>query len=90
MTRVLFLLPVSGEPSKVREKWDLKQLQGFVEGYIELVATCYQGIGMYVNEEGLVRDLPVNVGATACAHPGVRTMGGIRGNAVLFDLTEES
>ncbi len=41
------------------EKWDLRELQGAVGGYIEGVH-LEDGRLMYVNEDGLMKKLPVN------------------------------
>lgn len=45
---------------------DLETLQGAVGGYIERVGIT-TGMVMYVNEEGLLQGLPLNVMATGMA-----------------------
>lgn len=48
----------------VREKWPLRELQRVVGGCIEFL-TLPDGSGFCCNEEGKLRDLPVNQAATA-------------------------
>jgi|TARA_Y100000310_G_scaffold50681_2_gene46730 hypothetical protein len=55
------IVPDNGEPT-----YRLAQLQSIVDGYIELVYLL-NGQIMVVNEEGLVRQLPVNQAATEIA-----------------------
>lgn len=63
-------------------KLTLSELQKGVGGYIELVRTA-QNLCMVVNEEGLMKDLPINRTATALLHP---KYGGqeIRGNVYVL------
>ena len=62
----------------------LKQLQEDVEGYIELLRGCSQKIfpeyDIYVNEEGMIFELPVNLMATILH--GMNQF--IHGNAVVI------
>lgn len=62
---------------------ELPQLQKAVDGYIELVHTRTPRREMFVNEEGLIHDLPGNSLASGIVQPGTLVIGLIRGNAVL-------
>ena len=61
------LIKVDGIPRIVyphnRKKFDLKELQSFVGGNIELAKTR-DNQDMYINEEGKLKELPVNHAAT--------------------------
>ena len=48
------------------KSFSLQELQGFVGGYIELVRLPGKQF-MVVNEEGLLKDLPSNFGASLIA-----------------------
>tara|TARA_Y100000310_G_scaffold318729_1_gene373146 strand:- start:96 stop:350 length:255 start_codon:yes stop_codon:yes gene_type:complete len=52
---------------KQGESFSLKELQGYVGGYIELVK-LRDGTNLVVNEEGLMRRLPVNEEASHIAN----------------------
>jgi hypothetical protein len=64
-------------------EFTLEELQVLVGGYIELVSTR-DGLQMYVNEEGLVLDLPINVKASGLIAPKYWTVDGVRGDAVVI------
>jgi len=67
------------------EEWTLQQMQEFVGGYLEAVATIYPEHIMLINEDGIRLELPHNPLATEIAAPGTRMLGGIRGNALLIE-----
>lgn len=50
-------------------KLSLKEMQGLVRGYIERVRVMYHGEArdMWVNEEGLIHNLPPNLKASSIA-----------------------
>lgn len=78
------VLPVTG-PSREDEFFDFRDFQAAVEGLIEPVKLS-DGSTMYVNEEGLVHDLPPNTFAADVCGLGGRSdllMYGIRGNVVI-------
>lgn len=66
-----FLIKPDGEKQEVNPKngtdFSLEELQGFVGGYVQIL---HMGRGelMVINEEGKLKNLPVNRDATACAH----------------------
>lgn len=74
-------------------KFTLKELQGFVEGYIEIVPLWanyqpqprYKEMHLVVNEEGIPRRLPFNDLATRAAIDGgaISPTSRIYGNALL-------
>lgn len=74
-------------PRGPKKKFTLEELQKFVGGYIELVKTV-DGRNMYVNEEGLVHDLPHNALASVAIHPRYITIGGVRGDVIICDRGE--
>jgi hypothetical protein len=53
---------INVEPKNGKD-FSLKELQGFVDGYIEIVYLP-NGDLMVVNEEGKMNDLPINMKAT--------------------------
>lgn len=72
-TQVATILSPDGTSRVVRpangKKFELSELQHFVDGYIELVI-MKKGNGhatMYCNEEGKLKDLPINREATKLA-----------------------
>ncbi len=65
--RAVLLRPEANVGEIIDVDGKLETLQGHVGGYIEhvqLVRTATGGVGMYVNDEGLIRGLPVNALAT--------------------------
>ena len=48
--------------------FQLPELRKMTGGYIQLVSTARNEL-MYVNEEGLVNDLPINATASDLIHP---------------------
>jgi hypothetical protein len=49
------------------EKWSLEQMQEFVGGYIELVRIRIPHRSLIVNEEGWLKEMPVNIEASKLA-----------------------
>lgn len=64
------------------KKFTLEELQKYVGGYIEMTKT-YDGRTMWVNEEGLLRNLPINLVATFLIHPAYMH-DGIRGDVLII------
>lgn len=65
------------------EDWDLKRMQEFVDGSIEIVRSRLPHRSLVVNEDGLYRkDLEVNEQATKLVHQSVLCYS-VRGNALL-------
>jgi len=89
------LFKVSGEIEEVEPKnkrdFKIDELQGFVEGYIEIVHLPNNRL-MVVNEEGALNGLPMNIKATSEAYTiGVlhHFVGGIVfGNALICDSSQ--
>lgn len=81
--KVVKKLWADGRAEDCNEKMTLEQMQEFVGGYIEFVASAMSRRHLLVvNEEGLFKPLPVNENATALVAAGV-WHAGIRGNALL-------
>lgn len=74
-----FLIKSDGEKQKVNPKngtdFSLEELQGFVGGYIQIL---HMGRGelMVINEEGKLKNLPLNRDATAIANLRGRLLEG--------------
>jgi hypothetical protein len=68
---------------EVNQKWNLKQLQEFVGGYIEMVPSNIACRSLIVNEDGLGLELPHNVKASEYLNPRTMVLDFIRGNALL-------
>ncbi len=49
---------------KNKKSFSLEELQRLVGGYIEIIQTKIQGKVMVINEEGKLKELPVNMKAT--------------------------
>lgn len=62
----------------------LEIMQRAVGGLIELVTTIVPHHDMYVNEEGLLDDLPINPIASRLISPLYVTLGGVRGNVLIM------
>ncbi len=74
-------------PEKGR-KFKLEELQRFVGGYIERVRTRGpHPRNMWVNEEGLLKDLPVNAEATMLIDPNY-LHDGVRGDVLVTEPGE--
>lgn len=84
-THVVRKLYADGRIENVEEDMSLQQLQAFVGGYIEFVATVIPHRALIVNEEGAVMTppLPINSAATDLVRPGVLMLHGIHGDALL-------
>ena len=85
LTKEVEVKPKSGK------NFSLVELQGFVEGYIELISLKDEQI-MVVNKEGKLQDLPINRAALRIlsqSYPGVK-FGNviIAGNAIICKSTE--
>lgn len=67
---IAVILPVQGAPKVVDEKMTMYYLQRVVGGYIEAARSRSTALGctMYVNEEGKLSGLPINITATWFAH----------------------
>lgn len=78
-------------PIEVLEFQKLEDYQSVVGGWIEAVDVPPLGITMYVNEEGLLRDLPFNSRATFLwwyEVPVVRNQAMLVGDAVVVGLPD--
>lgn len=62
----------------------LKQMQEFVGGYIEHVRTTIAHRALICNEEGVLKNLPVNAEATKLVYPGTLMVRGLRGDCLLI------
>ncbi len=87
------LIKVTGEERTVQpkngEEWQLKELQGFVGGYIELFPTGSPGTIMVLHEEGKIQSNPqLNVKATVIAAPNLMKGDWIAGDVLI--ATERS
>ncbi len=71
------------------KKFSLSELQKYVGGYIELTKTREKPARrMYINEEGQLYNLPMNMQATFLIHPSYMVLDGIRGDAIVMDKGE--
>lgn len=73
-----------------RKQFSLEELQKYVGGYIERI-DLGDNLAMYVDEEGELKNLPINITATWILQ-GLRklTFGTvIKGNAIIVDYREE-
>lgn len=88
------LIKSSGEMEwrfpKNGKAFTLEELQGFVGGYIELVRMEGQ-IDMFLNEEGLLQELPYNPIASVLASQGTGHQMNIVGDVIMgaFDPAAE-
>lgn len=64
--------------------FSLKELQGYVGGYIQQVSTV-GGQTMWINEEGFLDDLACNSKASALLHPKWLNVDGIRGDVLVIN-----
>lgn len=78
---------VEVKPENGKKKFRLEELQKFVGGSIELTTTRDRKV-MYVNEEGLLKELPVNDKASKLIDPHYWTAGGVRGDVVVLEKGE--
>jgi hypothetical protein len=67
-------------------KWDLKRLQEFVGGFIEMVPSNIPHRSLIVNKDGLALELLHNPEATKMLNPRTLVLDMIRGNALLVLL----
>lgn len=83
---VFEIIKPDGTKEDINRKMTLEEMQKAVGGYIELCPTK-PGSGrrvLVVNEEGLLKDLPVNPEATKLANPGTWIqLPGLRGNVLV-------
>jgi hypothetical protein len=86
------LIPVSGPVIEVEVR-SLEELQLHVEGFIEGITLRQQGYA-YVNEEGLIRNLPINPRASRLLQrqreDWRRTGGTVRGPMLLLGPVDEA
>lgn len=66
------------------KRFTLAELQGYVGGLIEIVKT-HDKRTMYVNEEGLVDNLPRNAKASGLIDSCYLTIDGVRGDVLVLD-----
>lgn len=89
------LFKISGEVEEVEPKnkrdFQIDELQGFVDGYVEIVYLPNNQL-MVVNEEGAIDGLPVNIKASVAAFTcGVlHQFAGqhVHGNALICDSSQ--
>lgn len=65
--------------------YTLTELQKFVGGYIELTKTVKPRRDMWLNEEGLIHDLPINAKTSQLIDPSYWTDGGVRGDVLVIE-----
>jgi Domain of unknown function (DUF3846) len=96
LTVAILLKPLSQNASKVEivepasgKAFSLEELQGFVDGYIELLR-LEDGRCMFLNEEGKLKHLPPNATANRLAHQltGIADDDYIVGNVVICSPQE--
>ena len=74
------------EPANGRD-FSLEELQGYVDGLIEIVS-LYDGRLMVVNDEGLINGLPINPLATAIYQNATGVNDYILGNVLICQDNE--
>jgi len=74
---------VDGRIEPVNQKWTLKQMQAFVGGYVERVLCTIAHRALICDEEGLLKNKPVNVEATKLVCPGILMDQGLRGDCLI-------
>lgn len=84
------LMKVNGDVSEVypaeKKGFSLKELQGFVDGYIEIVGVGKQF--MVLNEEGKLNGLDINIKATEIFQKHYGATDVIVGDILLADANE--
>lgn len=80
---VVMKIYVDGRLEPVNQKWTLAQMQAFVGGYIERVRCTVAHRALLCDEEGLLKDKPVNAFATKLVQPGTLMDQGLRGDCLL-------
>ena len=74
---------VDGRIEHVSKTWTLAQMQAFVGGFVERVPCTVPHRALLCDEEGLLKDKPVNANATKLVRPGVLTNQGLRGDCLI-------
>lgn len=82
-TLVYERISVAGTREEVNRMMKLEEMQQAVGGYIEMVPTTLPNKWLIVDEEGLLKDKPINKTATELVRAGVLMVGGIRGDALV-------
>ena len=72
-----------GRIEPVNKPWTLAQMQAFVGGYIERVPCTLAHRALICDEEGVLKDKPVNVEATTLVRPGTLMDQGLRGDCLI-------
>lgn len=70
------------------KRFTLPELQRYVGGYIQLISTHKPIRNMYVNEEGLLKDLPMNRTAQQLANHKWLIADCIRGDVLICEKGE--
>jgi len=82
------LIKPDGTTERIEGVVTLSAAQSLVGGYIEFVPLKDEYAGknlqLIVNEEGLLKGLPINGVASDYVHPNTLMIDGIRGNAILL------
>jgi hypothetical protein len=81
-TNVVKILYADGREEEVNRKMNLEEMQKVVGGYIEFAPTKVKNRQLVCDEEGLLKDKPVNKAATELVHPNTLHYG-IRGDVLL-------
>jgi hypothetical protein len=74
---------VDGRIEPVNQKWSLADMQAFVGGYLERVACTVAHRALICDEEGLLKEKPVNLEATKFVRHGVLMDQGMRGDCLI-------
>lgn len=82
-TSIVKKMYADGRVEDVEEEMNLEQMQEFVGGYITYVPSTERHRSLVVNEEGEMKNLPINQNATMVVSPRFLIGKGILGNALL-------
>jgi len=80
---VVSTIYADGRIEPVHATWTLAQMQAFVGGYIERVACTVAHRALICDEEGLLKEKPVNLEATKLVKPGILMDQGLRGDCLM-------
>lgn len=80
---VIQLIKIDGTIEEINRKMTLEEMQKAVGGYIERVRCTINHRALVCDEEGLLKDKPINYAATELVKPGTLMDGGLRGDVLL-------
>jgi len=72
-----------GHTESIKKKWTLQDVQVFIGGYMEVLDSTMPHRALVCDEEGVLKEKPINIEAMRLVHSRYFMSQGLRGNCLL-------